>query len=209
VIEDAYKKELDVIRKRLSWLLEIDEKIVTRNYDSIKLEKDNLLEKTRLIKSLGFDKKYEKQIEGICSLADNVVANILRIGSLSKEEVLAKLDEIDFCNNDDEIKETLGWIQNKLELDTIELEDDINNTYIVNQKRGLVEGKTSFGGISARQLITYENCLKHAMSKSTCEAVHSLKEFIDNYQIGLQEPFSSFERISIRLMITLIIQGVA
>lgn len=105
----------------------------------------------------------------------------------------------------------LEWIWDRLELDSVEHEDDIKYTYLnplySNNALDKVAGKRSNSGISSKQINTFESCLKHSLLKNTYEAIHSLKEFIDNQQNSIQEPFNSFERISIRIMITYIIQS--
>lgn len=177
---------------------------VNKNYDKIMYSLNTLkaqIEITKLYEYIPVLIKKQNEINKRLSCIYN---DIIKIGTESKKEILSKLDAIDnFAETDGEIKETLSWIFDTLELNNIEMENDITWTFIKN--RSQIIGKLSNCGISGRQICSYERCIEQAISKRTNEAVHSLYEFIDNYQCNIQLPFNSYERISIRIMIELII----
>lgn len=96
---------------------------------------------------------------------------ITEIGTKQRKEILNKLDMIDLRDKSNiEIKQILGCIEERLDLENIEMEDNINHISISQRdQQHCVKGKITNCSISNRQIMSYEECIYHAISKNTKE----------------------------------------
>ncbi|MCQ4925031.1 hypothetical protein NE686_18160 [Tissierella carlieri] len=188
---------------------DLNERQISLNYDALKYRLNIIWNNVCRLRSISYSDRFRKKILEINQLSNDIFEQIIRIGSTSKQEILSELNRCDtFDKSNEEIKKILEWIWGKLELDNIALEGTvINDTFLRDFTD--IYGKTSYCGISNRQISTFERCLKHSFNNNIKEALHSLNEFIDNYQYSIQEPFNSFERISIKTMIMIIIKNMS
>lgn len=202
--------QLKCIEKTIDALEQsISEKNIHRNYEKILLDMRILKGQLSIPKIDNYSSEIVRETKNLEGRLYEIYDKIIEVGTKSKKEILNKLDRIDtFNKTNSEIKGTLEWIWDRLNLDNVEVEDDITDTFInrMNPSRH-VTGKLANCSISCRQINSYESCINHAISKNTKEAVHLLYEFVDNYQYNIQEPFNSYERISIRTMIKIIIKS--
>ena len=188
---------------------DLNERQISLNYDALKYRLSIIWNNVCILRSISYSDRFRKKILEINQLSNDIFEQIIKIGSASKQEILSELNRIDtFDKSNEEIKNTLEWIWAKLELDNINLEGTvINDTF--SRDFTDVYGKTIYCGISNRQISTFERCLKHSFNNNIKEALHSLNEFIDNYQYSIQEPFNSFERISVKTMIMIILKNMS
>lgn len=179
---------------------------INRHYDEILLNLNMISGQLDIITIYKNTSKILSEINNLKERLNVIYDKIENSGTKIKNHVLSKLNEIDtFNKTNSEIKEVLEWVLDVLSLDNIELEDDIYYTHLNKFDKTNIEfGKIMNASIYRRQINSYESCIKHAISKKINEAIHSLTEFIDNYQYTIKKPFNSYERISIRTMIKVI-----
>lgn len=212
IIKRICFERLDHIEKKLMEIeksLNLDEININKSYDKIMIDIDRLIKQIDIVAGFEYKREILERKNELDCILDKILKKIFQIGTANRKEVLNKLNRIDTFNKpNEEIKELLEWIWDRLNLDNIEMEDDISKTLInrINQS-GSIMGKLTNSSISSRQINSYESCVNHSITKNTQEAIHSLFEFVDNYQYNIQEPFNSYERLSIRIMIKVIIKS--
>lgn len=144
-------------------------------------------------------------------LYDNNMDLINKHGEEVKREVLEKLVAISTKGmpNEEKVK-ILKWILDKLELNAIDINCvDITGRFLFSNQLAVKKGQLSFCGISSRQIHSYELCLIRALEGKVDSAIDFLYDFVDNYQYSISEPFNSFERISIKNMIMVILKSMS
>jgi hypothetical protein len=187
----------------------LNEENINRNFEKILLDLHILKGQFSIITNYNHTSQIVRRHDYLNNRLYAIYDRIIEIGTKSKKKILNELYKIDTSNKtNDEIKKILGSMWDYLNLENVDMEDDITDTFINKSNLSChVMGKLTNNSISTKQISSYESCINYAISLNTKEAVHSLYEFIDNYQYNIQEPFNSYERISIRIMIKVIVKS--
>lgn len=201
VIQDLKKKnfansqlvELEKKTEKLFDKINVKDKVV--DIDLIKNEMEFILLERKTIFSFTGELELIDEDDGILKKIRKISEVLKADGKENKEQVISLLRELEIHFNENQISEIdEEFVSNHLKLieDTLKLNSfNFNHNYI---------DKYEFK-ISGRQYITFLNSISNIAKGNMKEATHSLREFIENYNMTIDEPFWVYERVLIKSMI--------
>ena len=200
-------EHLNELEERLEELNKsIEHENINKNYDNISSKIDTIMIEISFIEKVWGMYSYERILKKVRNLK-NIIANLLKkidaSGSTSRKEIFFRLEELKDSVNEDEIRELLRWIWNKLNLGVIEYQ----KIYSLNEKFEHKQGVKINSNVYESQIEDFNLCLHYSIFNNIFDAILSLNNFIAPYSYILEEPFNLFERLCIRTMIENIVKN--
>ena len=157
------------------------------DYDLRELEKQ-----LSIIYSYTDNKKHKEQITKTMKNIDQSRVKLKRIFSISKDAIIELLDNADknFKENEQEAWQYIIQANYKIDIEMF----NRMGLDIIKSERVL----------SNREINTFRNCIRQLETENLADAIHSLFEFVDNYQKDKQ--FSLLELVIIKELITAIVK---